>query len=372
MPVTIPTPAELTARAEARAEAALTAAAAARGLDVTPAAISRAVRDPRGVIAVLLRVQVMQIYEAYLHQAWWGRQYLPDTAERAALERHASIWGLFRRAATRAIGYATVTATAAAPVTVPAGTTLTGAASAIYETTTAVTVPAGGSATMTVTAQTAGAAGNAAAATRLSFVSAVVGLAAQEAIVDSGGLAGGAAIETDASLLARLLTVIREPAHGGAATDYGIWVGNHYAISHVRAYGDYGGRGRVGVVVAMGTTAAPRAPTAAEIEAISATLETLRPVTAEVTVIAAGIVAIAMTIALDPDQAAVRAAVQDAVAAHYIADAAIGTAMPLSRLSEAISAADGEYSHRLIAPASTITPAATELPVPGTITWSAG
>ncbi|WP_208948396.1 baseplate J/gp47 family protein [Segnochrobactrum spirostomi] len=374
----IPTPAELIARAETRAEAAFTAVVAARAPDATPAAISRAVRDPRGVIAMLLRVQAMQIYEAHLHIWWWGQQYFPDTAESAQLERHAGIWGLARRAATRAVGYATVTAAAGtAGVAIPIGTLLRGAGSTLYETTAVVTVSAGSGATLSLRAVDAGVAGNAAAATRLSLVSPITGLAAQEAVVDGEGIAGGAAIEADASLLARLLAEIREPAHGGNLADYRAWVGNNFAISHVTAIENYAGRGRVGVVVAMGTVSAPRAATAAELAAIGTYLDGVRPengvrpVTADVIPVAATLVPVPISVALDPDQVAVRAAVSGAVAAHFATEARIGVLMRLSRLDEAISAASGEYAHRLITPAADIAPAATELPIVGAITWSA-
>lgn len=367
MPFPISTAAEILARAEGRAETALAALAAARGIETTPAAISRAVRSPRGVTAMLLRTSAMQAYEGHLHLGWWGDQYFPDRAETAQLERHASIWGLTRRPATRAVGKVVVTGAPGTPV--PAGLQLAG--DALYETTASVVVGGGSTATLPVRALDAGTAGNAAAATRLTIVVPVPGLTAQEAVVDSDGLAGGAGVEGDASLLARLLARIREPARGGAEADYPVWLANAFATAQVRAIGGYAGRGRVGVVVAMGSAEAPRAPIPAELDAMAAYLETLRPATAEVIMVAATIAAVALTIALDPDEAAVRAAVTDAIAAHFAAEAAIGVEMPLSRLSEAISAAGGEYAHRLIAPAADIAPGPTGLPVPGAITWVA-
>lgn len=125
------------------------------------------------------------------------------------------------------------------------------------------------------------------------------------------------------------------------------------------------------VIVAMGTADAPRVPTAPEIAAIAAHLETLRPVTAEVIVLAYLPLVQPFTIQLTPDTVANRAAVAAAIADHFAREAQIGEPMPYSRFSEAISAASGEYSHELTVPAGDIVPAARELPLPGAITWLA-
>lgn len=362
MPFPLPTPAELTRRAEALMEAAVRRARP----DAEPAAIARAVRSPRGVTAALIRVMVMMVYEAHLHLRWWGDQYFPDTAEGEQLARHASIWGITRRPATRAIGYAAVAGVNG--TIVPEGAVLVGAGSQLYEVTAGATVAAG-TATVTVRALSAGQDGNAAAATRLSFRSAIDGLDPQEAVVDGSGLAGGAAQETDTSLRSRVIAKIRSPAHGGAEADYPVWVQDAFAASHVRCLPTWVGEGTVGVVVAMGSAAAPRAPTEAELEAIAAHLETVRPVTAEVVVIAAELLAVDVTLALDPDEVRVRQAVIAAIVTHFAREAEIGGRMRHSRLSEAVSSASGEYSHAISDPTGDVVPSEVQLPIVGEITF---
>lgn len=365
MPFPLPTPAELTRRLEARMERALQAARP----DVAPAAIARAVRTPRGMIAILLRTVAMALYENHLHLRWWGDQYFPDTAEVQLLERHAAIWGIARRPATKAIGRATVTG--AAGTAIPAGLVLRGSGQTLYTVAAAVTLDGAGTATLDLVAAEAGSAGNAAADLPLSFVTLVSGLDPQTAIVDPEGLAGGAEVESDASLQARVLAKIREPAHGGASFDYPVWIQNVFPAVQVRTLPNWVGPGSVGVVVAMGSAAAPRAPTTAELDAMAAHLAVERPVTAEVIMLAVELLPVPMTLVVAPYEAAVRNAVQAAVSAYFAREARIGDTLYRSRISEAISAASGEYRHEMTVPAANVAASSTQLPVPGVITWAA-
>ncbi|MFG1466785.1 baseplate J/gp47 family protein [Xanthobacter sp. DSM 24535] len=363
MPFPLPSPAELIRRLEGRAEAAILRARPA----AEPAAVARAVRSPRGMAAILLRVFAMELYEAHLHLRWWGDQYFPDTAEREKLERHASIWGVTRRPATPAIGLAVVTGTAG--TLIPSGLRLQGAGSAVYEVLNPATVSDAGTATLSLRAIAAGIAGNAAAGLRLTPLALVTGLDPQEAVVDAEGLAGGAEIESDASLLQRLLAEIQEPAHGGARFDYPRWIQNKFPAVQVACIPNWVGAGTVGVVAAMGSAALPRPPTSTEIAAMAAELEIQRPVTAEVHVLAAALLPTPLTLMIDPYEARVRTAVEAARASFFAREATIGGRIYRSRLSEAISAAVGEYRHEIMSPTSDIIPARTELPVPGAISW---
>lgn len=360
MPFPISDPRTLTRRLEALTESELRRIRP----NVPPAAIARAVRSPNGMLAVIIRAFVLGLYEVHLHLRWWGQQYFPDTAEVEYLIRHASIWGVVRRPATVAIGQALVTGT---PGTViPSGQILQGG-TASYEVASAAVLASNGTATISLRATQSGAAGNAEAGSTLAFVAAVDGLAGQSATVDDEGIAGGADIETVSGLLGRLLAEIQEPAHGGARFDYPRWVANAFSTSQVQAYGDWVGRGSVGVVVAMGTRLNPRVPTATELSAIAAHLHNERPVTAEVVVVPVLLRPVNLTIELDPFSWSVRAAVEAAIRTFFAAEAKIGERLYFSRLSEAISSAAGEYRHRLVVPSADIAPQPRELLVPGTI-----
>ncbi|WNJ89178.1 baseplate J/gp47 family protein [Bosea sp. 685] len=370
MPFPLPTPDEIARAQEAEMEAALRAVRP----EASTLAIARAVRSEKGLVAAHVRTDALGLYETHLHLRWWGDQYMPDTAELEALIRHSSIWGVFQRPATKAVGYAQVTGLAG--TVVPIGLQLRTPGGVLVETLTAVVLDGTGVGTLSLQATEGGAAANTAAGAVLPVVTVLVGLDPQSATLDDGGLAGGAAEETPGSLLARLLQVIREPGHGGADFDYPKWVQDSFAAMKVKTVPNWVGAGSVGVVVAMvepnddeNAPPEPRVPSGAEIDAIYAHLETLRPVTAELYVLAYIPLVQAFSVKLTPDTAANRAAVTAALADHFARESEIGGTMPHSRLSEAISAANGEYSHELPVPAGDIVCAPRELAEPGAITW---
>lgn len=363
MPFPLPTPQELARRQEARLEAAIQAARP----DASPQAIARAVRSPRGVLAAIARVQAEALYGLHLHLRWWGDQYFPDTAEAEFLDRHGDIWGIHRRAATRAVGMAQFLGEEG--TTISAGFKLRSPTGVILATTEAGTVPLSGSMVLPVKAAGAGPEGNLDPETGLAMVSPIGGI---EAIaLDAEGMAGGAAAETDAGLLARLLERIQEPPHGGAAFDYPVWVQNLFPAARVRTLPGWLGPGTVGVAIAMGTRLEPRAPLSAELAEIAAHLETERPVTvADLAVLPVEIVPVDLTILVQPDELRVRGAVEAAVKTFFAREARIGEPLWQSRLSEAISAASGEYRHDLVAPAGNLEFDPRQLPVPGNFFWS--
>lgn len=365
MPFPLPNPADL---AEAMA-AEMAAALKALRPEKDPVAIDRAVRSEKGLVSAHVRTDALGLYETHLHLRWWGDQYMPDRAELEQLVRHASIWGVYLRPATKAVGYALFTGTPGLPI--PIGVQLRTPGGALVETSEAGDIGGDGTVTLALVATEGGTAANTAGGATLPVVTALAGLDPQAATLDGDGLAGGAAEESAESLLERLLAVIREPGHGGADFDYANWVRSAFAVSKVKAIANWVGLGSVGVVVAMGTAAAPVPPIPGEIAAIGTHLETLRPVTAEVHVVSYLPLEVDFTLAVSPDTLANRAAVEAALGDHFAREAAIGTAMPLSRISESISAADGEYAHRLVAPVGAVLPAPRELPVLGTVTWEA-
>lgn len=365
MPFPLPTPEEL---AESQA-AEMAAALKALRPDVSPLAIDRAVRSEKGLVAAHARTDAIGLYGTHLHLRWWGDQYMPDTAEIEALIRHGSIWGVYQRAATKAVGYAAFTGTPG--LAVPVGLQLRTPGGALVETSEAGVLDGAGEVTLALVASEGGTAANTAGGATLPIVTALAGLDPQAATLDADGLAGGAAEETPESLLERLLAVIREPGHGGADFDYPNWVRSAFAASKVKTLANWVGPGSVGVAVAMGTALAPVVPSPAEIAAIAAHLEGLRPVTAEVHVVAYLPLVVPFTLAITPDTLANRAAAEAALADHFAREAKIGTGMPLSRISEAVSSANGEYAHRLMAPTVAIAPEPRELPILGTVTWEA-
>lgn len=346
-----PTLSELVNRAKADIDARL------------PGADSRLSRSALGVLATTSAGAAHGLYGYLDHIA---RQQLPDTADADVLERHAQIWGLNRKAATLAAG--AVTATGADGAVIPAGTLLQRPGGLEYETTAAAVI-AGGTASLQVAARAPGLAGVAEAGVKLTFVSPIAGVAAL-ALVAGAGLAGGAEEESDELLRERLLARIRKAPEGGALHDYVNWTMAVPEVSRAWVFPGWTGAGTVGVAFMMDGRDDPF-PEEVDVDAVAEALEPLRPVTAEVVVFAPTPKPIDVEIAsLDPNNPAVRAAVEAELRDLLFREASPGGTILLSHLREAVSQAAGEWDHVLVAPAANVPAGPGELAVLGALTWS--
>lgn len=344
-------------------------------------AISRAVRSARGMFAVIWSAVAPEVRETHDHIAWWARQWMPDSADdEAMILRHASIWGTDPRPAKKAIG--SVTIEGVAGTLLASGIVLASSGSSTFITTAGGTIAAGGTVTVTAEAVAAGTAGNLEAGVQLSTVAAYPAISK---ITVATAFAGGTDDEEPESVQERYLERIREPPMGGSAPDYRAWVGNVASVYAVKVVEDWIGRGSVGLVIALrNDDGTPRVPTELELTAIGNYLGAqgsqtgVRPVTARVTPLAAELVNVPASVRLRPDGALTRAAVQSAFD-RFIAtigddddmqnESPIGATIEPSRISEAISAADGEYSHDLTIPAARYTLGVKACPVATAITW---
>jgi uncharacterized phage protein gp47/JayE len=321
-------------------------------------------RSPNSVLSVLSRVVALALYEAWLYQRALAEDLMPDTARADMLERHANVWGVTRLPASVAVG--SVAFTGADGTVIPAGSELIAAGGVVVVTTASRTI-ASGTASAPVRAAQGGAAGNLVEGAVLPLAAPIAGVLPQSATVAAPGLAGGADVEDDEALRARLLARIRQRPHGGAGFDYEDWSrAASPDVAHVAVYGNWAGLGTVGIVIGM---RGPRAPSPEELAAIDAYIQPLRPVTAVLAVIAAEPVPVDISLVLTPDTVATRQAVEAALQTYFAKDARIGQPLARSRISEAISAAAGEYSHVLIAPAADLAFDPAELPVLGDITF---
>jgi uncharacterized phage protein gp47/JayE len=306
----------------------------------------------------------------YGYQEWLSRQLFPDTAETAFLERWASIWGLTRRPATAAVGSVAVRGTAGAVV--PADAEFQRVDGVRYRTADGATLAADGTATVAVEAETLGTIGDAVTGTQVSTVTALPGVVAQ-ATVAAPGLAGGADEETDEQLRTRLLARIQTPPHGGSASDYVDWTLAVPGVTRVWVAPQEQGAGTVVVRFAMDDAAHPNGiPTQADVDLVQAHLDAVRPVTAEVFVVAPIPRAIDVTIAtLTPDTPAVRTAVVAELTDTLYRNGAPGAVLYISWLWEAVSLASGERHHRITVPTGDVQLGAGELPILGTVTYVA-
>jgi uncharacterized phage protein gp47/JayE len=318
----------------------------------------------RSNLGVLARVHAGAVHGLYGYIDWIARQAIYDTAEAEWLERWASIWGINRKPAAAATGNATFTGTDGAVI--PPGTLLTRSDGAELQTTAETTIAAG-TAPVPVTAVEAGAAGNTLAGSALTMVTPIAGVQSQ-AQVAAGGLTGGADIEVDTALRARLLARIRQPPHGGALHDYVAWSLEIPGITRVWPVAGELGVGTVTVRFVRDDDADP-IPDAAEVATLQAHLDAERPVTAQVFAVAPIPVPLDLQIRLTPNSATVQAAVTAELQDLLRREAEPGATLLLSHIREAISIATGESDHELLAPVANVEHAVGEMPVLGTITW---
>ena len=357
MPFARPTPQQLRDRLAADLEAALPGADA---------------RTRRTVEGVLVRAVAGAAYDLYGYLDWMSQQiHVTSCDDDLLLDRHASLWGLARVPAAAASG--AIAVTGAAGAVLPAGIELRRSDDARYATVADVTLDGTGAGAGRVTASAAGAAGDAAIGTTLQLVTPVAGIATSVTVADDGsgqGLSGGADLESTGSLRARILERVQQPPHGGAAFDYHAWTLAVPGVTRAWVLPLWLGPGTVGVTFCVDGASYGPAPSSIDVAAVQAALDAVRPVTAACTVFAPTLDAIAFTIGVQPNTAAVQAAVTAALADFFRREAAPGGTIYLSRLSAEIAAVNGEYRHKLVAPAADIVAAPGHLAVPGAITWT--
>jgi uncharacterized phage protein gp47/JayE len=322
--------------------------------------------DPlrRADVAVHARVAAGVAHGLYGALDWYARQILPDTADAEYLDRWASIWlQVPRKAAAAASGVVAFVVQAGAVI--PAGTQVRALDGQVYATTAAASgvVPAF---TAPVQAVGAGAAGNRTSGQAMQLVSPVAGV--QPAVV-AGEMSGGADIEADDALRARLLDAIRRPAQGGSAADYVAWALEVPGVTRAWCYpGELGPRSVT--VRFVRDNDASIIPDAAEVAAVQAYINQRRPVTDQLTVVAPTLLPVALTIAgLSPNTSAVQAAVSAELADLFRREAKPGGAVLLSHIRAAISAAAGEDDYTLTSPTANVVATTGQMLTRGVITW---
>lgn len=324
----------------------------------------RDARLRRSNLNVLAKVHAGAAHGLYGALDYLSRQILPDTADAEYLDRWSSIWGVTRRPAENAVGAVNLTGVSGS--TVPVATVLVRSDGQEFTTDAEVTL-ALGVATAQVTASTAGAEGNTAAGSSISFVSPVAGVNTA-ALVAAGGFVNGSDTETDDSLRLRLVARIQDAPHGGAKFDYVNWAKEVPGVTRAWCYPQELGAGTVSVRF-MRDDDASAIPDAPEIAAVQAYLNERRPVTASVTVVAPIAVPLNFTIALTPNTLLVKTAVAAELVDLIRREAVPGGTLLLSHIREAISLAAGETNYVMTVPNADVVLTIGQISTFGVITW---
>lgn len=314
---------------------------------------------------VLARTLSGAAFGLYGYLDWIAEQILPDTADESTLERIAALrLNQARKAAVAASG--TVSFTAAAGAVLDVDTVLQSSDGRSFKVTAAGTTHAGLN-TATVQAIDAGTLGNADAGLSLIAVQPLQGIGSTFTVL-APGLTGGVARETLESLRARVIRSYRVIPQGGSAQDYETWSLEVPGITRAWCRGNYLGPGTVGVFVMRDDDPQP-IPNAAQLAQVQAHIEPLRPVTADVYVLAPVMKPVVYQLRLTPDTSAVRAAVEAQLRDLHNREAGLGDSLLLTHIAEAISTATGETDHTLTSPLADVTAATNQLLVFGGITW---
>lgn len=277
----------------------------------------------------------------YAHQAWVVRQIFPDTADTMYLERHAALRGLMRRRATTASGTATVKGVAGSNI--GAGVQIK-CGHLFYRTTGTAQIGQNGTATVVIAADESGAAHNT-FQTAARFMAAPAGIAGDCIITTQGGTDA----ETDASLLARLLEIIRRPPAGGNQYDYKNWALSVDGVTSAYVYPLRRGLGTVDIAI----TSANGIPSDDIVAKTQAYIDQMRPVTAKnVLVLKPSLTVVNIQVQVQLDgidlptaQQRIQAALNDYFDTLIPADDLI-----VSQLEATISNVGGVSDRRLIAP----------------------
>jgi uncharacterized phage protein gp47/JayE len=297
------------------------------------------------------------VWEVFGRLKWMDRQRFAMTATGDELERHGADYGISRKPASYSQGNVVVVADTW-PLTVAQGTVFTRSDGVQFTSTLAKDIGKYSlSATIPVVCNVAGKSGNttygAPLSTNIAHLTAVN--------VDDVGLGQGADQETDDQLRERILARKRYPPHGGADFDYIAWAKELPGVTRAFVKANAFGRGTVGIWFLMDDTYVAGIPQAADVAAVQAHIDGLKPTTAIPIVQAPVADCIDIVIQdLKPDTQAVREAVAAELQTMFRRETVPsipGDLFTLSRswIEQAVSNATGERSNTVFAPSTDIT-----------------
>ncbi|NWA23729.1 baseplate J/gp47 family protein [Pseudomonas gingeri] len=314
---------------------------------------------------VLARTLSGAAFGLYGYLDWIADQILPDTADDTTLERIATLrLRQPRKAAQAAIG--SVSFTAAAGAVLDAGTLLQTSDGRSYTVTVGGTT-SGGTNTAQIQALDAGSLGNGDTGLTLFPVQPVQGIGNTFTVLDPG-LSGGVAAESTESLRARVISSYRIIPNGGSAADYETWALECPGITRAWCRGSYLGPGTVGLFVMRDDDPVPL-PDDDQLALVQAYIDPLRPVTAELHVLAPVLVPVTYTLRLIPDTTAIRAAVVAELQDLHDREGGLGETLLLTHIAESISSASGEQDHLLVSPSADVPAATNQLLTFGGCVW---
>lgn len=309
------------------------------------------------------------IHLSYGYLDWIFKQIFTKTSDEAELYREAAEYGITPTPATFATGTATATGTNG--TIIPIDTILRLDETTSYRVTTGQTI-SGGTATLPITATLAGSAANVPSGTSLTFESPIAGV--NSAVTVAADIENGIDQEDVEEVRDRLLLRKQEPPTGGSDQDYKAWALAVPGVTRAWVYRNELGLGTV-VVRFVLDGEADIFPDAGAVAAVQAKINEERPVTDEPTAMAPTELAVPFTIAVVPNTADVKAAVEAELTDMFRRLAQPGSSggggtIKISQIRTAIGIAEGVTDYTLTLPSADVVPAVGELPTKGTVTWA--
>ena len=306
------------------------------------------------LVPVLSRVIAGVSHTLHGHINFILRQIFSSTAEGAYLERRASEYGIYRKAASYATGVVTFVGLGV----VPEGTLLQTGDGAVYVTT---ADSSDGEAPIK-----AGASGNADAGMELTLISPVEGV---QSTCTAGELTGGADAEDDEALRERLLFRQKSPPKAGTKQDYVKWALEVPGVTRAWCFPKEMGQGHVTVRFMTDGMTQDGIPNETMVKTVTAYIEEEMPVTTVLHVVAPIPKKLDMTIDILPDTENLRQQVEGAIAQTIVAEAAPSGAILLTSLNRAVAGVSDLTSYRLQVPGDDVACSTGEIFVPGKITF---
>ena len=306
---------------------------------------------------VLSRVIAGVSHTLHGHINFILRQIFSSTAEGAYLERRASEYGIYRKAASYATGVVTFVGLGV----VPEGTLLQTGDGAVY-----VTTADSSDGEAPIKASAAGASGNADAGMELTLISPVEGV---QSTCTAGELTGGADAEDDEALRERLLFRQKSPPKAGTKQDYVKWALEVPGVTRAWCFPKEMGQGHVTVRFMTDGMTQDGIPNETMVKTVTAYIEEEMPVTTVLHVVAPIPKKLDMTIDILPDTENLRQQVEGAIAQTIVAEAAPSGAILLTSLNRAVAGVSDLTSYRLQVPGDDVACSTGEIFVPGKITF---
>ncbi len=319
-----------------------------------------AIQLRRSNATVYSRVMAGISHELHGRVEYYARQILADTAEGEWLERHAAKYGITRKGASKAAGSVAFSFSAQA-VDIPIGTILQASNGIQYE-----TISDAVNGVASVRALIAGNDGDLANGESLTLSSPIVGVMSSAV---SKGIVGGDDEEDDESLRARIKQRENTLPMGGSKDDYERWALSVPGVTRAWCYPLENGDGTV-VVRFVTDNEESIIPTAEKVKEVDDYIQSVKPATAKVTVVAPIEYPIRFTFStLSPDDELTRAQIKSELESLFLREAEPGAIVLLSHLRAAVSAASGETDYAMDYPSTNILPPTGYIPTLGEIQW---